>query len=209
MKQASGIWLPDGDTHFPPMLENAAKFWKRPTYQVDKLLACLPYIKRFGHVVDIGAHCGLWSMVMVRCFQKLTAFEPIPAHVACWQKNVVGGNAAVHQMAVGNGVTDTVRMKRVVDNSGLTHVNGSGDIEVKIVALDTMGLSAIDFIKCDCEGHEYFALQGTMNTLQRDKPCVLVEQVELHAEQSAVSLLRSIGAKHRFTYGRDHCLSWD
>lgn len=212
MMQASGVWLPDGDTHFPAMLAPAAKLWKRPTYQVDKFLACLPHIRRFSHAVDIGAHCGLWSMVMVRSFAKLTAFEPMPRHAECWRANIKDENATLHEVALGDGSVDVLRMKMVTDNSGLSHVDPVGSIKVRASSLDRVIVDAVDFIKCDCEGYEYFAIKGAESVIRRGRPCVMIEQAMCErygmGEGSAIDLLQSWGAQLRWTQGRDHCLSW-
>src|SRR6188768_1959043 len=153
MQQVHGIWLPDGDTHFPGMLANAAKFWRRPTYQIDKFLACLPYIKNFGHAVDVGAHCGLWSMVMVRCFRQVTAFEPMPHHAECWRKNVTEENAELHEIALGSK-NEAVRMIVEKENSGLSKIAANGTLGVTAKSLDRLEPPHIDFIKIDCGGHE-------------------------------------------------------
>lgn len=214
MREVEGIWLPDGDTHFPEMLAKSARLWKRPTYQVDKFLSCLSYIKKFHHAVDVGAHCGLWSMVMVHCFRKLTAFEPIPEHAACWRKNVKGWNAVLHETAVGDRADGKLRMKRVQENSGLSHVDSKGEVAVPTVALDAITyLDPVDFLKVDCEGYEYFALKGAEKTILRDKPCILVEEgppdrYDFRGEMKATDLLMSWGAELRFSMGPDHCLSW-
>lgn len=211
MKQSSGIWLPDGDTHFPELLAVASKLWKRPTYQVDRFLACLPYIKRFRHAVDAGAHCGLWSIVMARSFAKLTAFEPMARHAECWRRNVTDANATLHEMALSDGSTDRLLMTMVKDNSGLSHVSASGTEEVRSGSLDSVELDALDFIKLDCEGYEYLALLGGETTILTDRPCILVEQAENMVDRygsSAIDLLTSWGAELRWSQGRDHCLSW-
>ncbi len=214
MKQVAGFWLPDSETHLVPFLEKSAQFYKGPTYQVDKFLACLPHVRRFGHAIDVGAHCGLWSRVMVKCFKHLTAFEPLPRHVECWRKNITDRNAVLYELALGN-VTNLVGMTEVKDSTGDSHIAPQGSTRVKMEMLDACRLPDVDYIKLDCEGFEALALKGGEQTIRRDRPCIMVEQkpgkaknYEL-ADTEAVDLLKSWGAVMRFCQSGDYCLSWD
>lgn len=214
MKQVAGFWLPDSEKHLIPMLEIAPKFFKKPTYQVDKFLGCLQYIQGFGHAVDIGAHCGLWSNVLVHVFAKLSAFEPLPRHIGCWRKNIPDANATLHEYALGE-VATTLSMIEEQDSTGDSRVDPKGSRSVVLNRLDSVGLPPIDFMKLDCEGYEKFALKGGEQTIRRDRPCIIVEQKPRKAKQyglgdtEAVELLKSWGAKLRFTLSGDYCLSWD
>jgi len=82
-------------------------------------------------------------------------------------------------------------------------------------AVDNLGIQDIDFLKVDCEGFEYYILQGGKDSLLRWKPCIVVEQKgtmsELYgaAPQSAVRFLESLGAKVRNVISGDYILSWD
>jgi ribulose 1,5-bisphosphate carboxylase large subunit-like protein len=49
--------------------------------------------------------------------------------------------------------------------------------------LDSYGLSAVDFIKLDCEGYELFALRGAEETIKRWMPVITVEQKPGHGQQ--------------------------
>jgi FkbM family methyltransferase len=212
LKQVAGFWLPASERHLVPVLEASPRFFKGPTYQVDKLLACLPYIRRFGVAVDVGAHCGLWSRVLVKMFRQVHAVEPVALHVDCLRRNVPG--VEVHQIALGIGV-GRVRLATGVESSGDTRVDEGGPIETAQTTLDELGLPKVDFVKIDCEGYEYFVALGGQVTLQRDRPCVIVEQKAGMGEryklarQSAVDLLKSWGAIERFEMSGDYCLSWD
>lgn len=214
MKQVAGFWLPDSELHLIPFLEKSAQFYKGPTYQVDKFLACLPQIKRFGHAIDVGAHCGLWSRVMAKCFKKLDAFEPLPRHIECWRKNVLDVNATLHECALGN-IGGDVAMLEEKDSTGDSRIDSKATARVRIKTLDSLALSEVDYIKLDCEGFEYFAIKGGEETIRRDRPCLIVEQKPGKAKAygiadgAAVGLLKSWGAALRFKQSGDYCLSWD
>ena len=90
-KQVRGIWLPETEEHLIPHIERGPEFAGAGTYQLHKFQAAFPYIKNFRHAVDIGAHVGLWSRILARCFTRLTAFEPIENHRACLSKKRSSG----------------------------------------------------------------------------------------------------------------------
>jgi hypothetical protein len=77
MKQVEGIWLPDEDTHFQTMFPQFPKVGGRATYQYDKLQSCLDLCQSRRVAVDVGAHVGLWSMILCDHFATVVAFEPV------------------------------------------------------------------------------------------------------------------------------------
>ena len=180
-KQVRGIWLPEAEDHLIPFIENGPEFAGAGTYQLPKFQAAFPYIKNFRHAVDIGAHVGLWSRVLARCFARLTAFEPIEKHRLCFQENVrpgAGCEIELHPCALA-GEEEILRFAIAPDNTGGTHVkkedNEAGP-QVVARTLDSFALSQMDFLKLDCEGYEYFILKGGEQTIRRERPCIVVEQ---------------------------------
>src|SRR3990167_8000262 len=106
-----GIWLPDGERHFPVwMTQNGEMVDGRGTYQIKKLREAMGYVTHWRTAVDIGAHCGLWSMHLAKKFQSLHAFEPVPLFRQCFEKNVIARNVQLYACALGS-VTGKVRMK--------------------------------------------------------------------------------------------------
>jgi FkbM family methyltransferase len=187
------------------------------TYQYHKYQAALKWVKQFRGAIDVGAHCGLWSMHLVRDFGYVFAFEPVELHRECFALNVpTGDGVAPHVLqAVALGQTSgSVSIHTADTSSGDSWVNGDGDIPLRM--LDSYDLDyPIDFIKLDCEGYELFALRGGEVLLKVNRPCVLVEQKPGRAEKfglprtGAVDYLQSLGAKLRFEMSGDFCLSWD
>jgi hypothetical protein len=74
----AGIHLPDSDTHFGPILEASERVDGKGTYQLAKLRRAVALVQHKGHAVDVGAQVGLWTRVLAREFQFVTAFEPVP-----------------------------------------------------------------------------------------------------------------------------------
>lgn len=218
-KQIRGIWLPEAEEHLIPYIENGPEFAGAGTYQLQKLQAAFPYIKNFRHAVDVGAHVGLWSRILARCFARLTAFEPIEAHRACFELNVPAGQGCEIELVpfALSRAEEVVRFDIVPDSSGATQVTlgeaGDGP-QVLARTLDSFALSPVDFLKMDCEGYEYFILEGGEEMVRRERPCVLVEQkpgkgtTYGRGDTDAVTLLQSWGAELKFEIAGDFCLAW-
>jgi FkbM family methyltransferase len=218
-KQVRGIWLPEAEEHLISHIEPGPDFAGAGTYQLHKFQAAFPYIKNFRHAVDIGAHVGLWSRVLARCFARLTAFEPIEEHRACFNRNVHQGQGCEIELlpfALTNS-EEVLRFAISPESTGGTHVkqeeNGAGP-EVVARTLDSFALAPIDFLKIDCEGYEYFILQGAEQTVRRDQPCIVVEQKPGKGsmygldDMEAVKLLQSWGAELKFEIAGDFCFAW-
>ena len=215
MKNYRGLWLPDSETHLIEWMDrNGHVIDGKPTYQYHKLEAALKWVKAWRVAVDVGAHCGLWSMHLVKRFQRLYAFEPVAAHRECFERNV-GAPHTLFPWALGER-EGRVAIRTAPTSSGDSWVSGEGEIPMlRLDDVDPIGSETIDFIKLDCEGYELFALRGAESTLKRCRPCVIVEQKPGHAqkfglpETGAVDYLRGLGAILRAELAGDFILSWD
>lgn len=213
MKQHQGVWLPDGETHLTDWMTKAGEIVDgRGTYQIKKLRAALAHVKQFRTALDVGAHCGLWSMQLVKRFEIVHAFEPVAEHRLCFAANLDGNFAELHPCALGEK-DGMISIHTADTSSGDSWVDGAGDIPMK--RLDDFELQDVDFIKIDTEGHELFVLRGGEETIRRCKPCLIVEQKPGHGKHfgigdtDAIPLLQSWGAKVREVLSGDYILSWD
>jgi len=223
MKQIGGVWLPDGEMHLVDWMQkmNRAVDGKL-TYQYHKLDAALGYVKAWRGAVDVGAHCGLWSMHLVKRFRTVHAFEPVAAHRECWQRNVEPPiydaleqrGAYLHSCALGEK-DGSVSIHTSPDSSGDSWVEGAGAIPMRRLD-DALPVGfVVDFIKLDCEGYELLALRGGEEMLKRCRPAVIVEQKPGRAqkfglpETGAVDYLQGLGAKLRREMSGDYLMSWD
>lgn len=214
MKFVRGFALPDFEQHLIPFLEQGPEFAGGPTYQLHKYLACMPLIKNFRRAVDVGAHCGLWSRVMARCFTMVSAFEPVLEHRICFDENLRGAaNITLHACALGER-EGLVTLHTGQASSGDTYVQKDGEHGANLRTLDSFDLLPIDFLKIDCEGYEKFVLMGGEKTIRRDKPCIIVEQKPGKAKQfglgdiEAVQLLQAWGAELVTVVSGDYIMRW-
>lgn len=204
MFQHQGIWLPDGEKHFPGwMTKNGEIVDGKGTYQIKKLRAALGHCKQFRVAVDVGAHVGLWSMQLEKRFARVAAFEPVAAFRECFGANLKcrgcddrgyidldpvqrgirckicdgATRVVLYDCALGaepGRVSMTIPALEGGIDTGGTHVGGAGDIEMR--TLDAFDLADVDFIKIDVEGYEHQVLAGARDTIARWRPTIIVEQ---------------------------------
>lgn len=212
MIECGGVWLPDGETHLTQWMRAKNQVVDgKLTYQFSKQRAALSYCARRRNAVDVGAHCGLWSMHLAHAFQMLYAFEPVAAHRECFALNVPYGNVVLHDCALGER-EGLVSIRTEESSSGDSWVDGAGNIPMH--RLDDFDLQEVDFIKLDCEGYELFALRGGEETIKRCRPTICVEQKPGKAqkfglgETDAVAYLEGLGAQLRQVISGDYILSF-
>ena len=136
--------------------------------------------------MDVGCRQGEFSTHLEDDFQKIFCFDfrdktrEFARHVkdmSKFQYTVVGigdSERTTH--------TSSTRVGRIKER---------GTVEVQIRTLDSFKIVDVGFIKYDVEGFETKALIGSMDTIKRYWPVVIVEQNR--GNHDAVNLLKSIG----------------
>lgn len=214
VKQIKGWYFPDSDTHFEQWLERG-----KGEYQQKQRSDILNHIKKTGRTntcIDVGAHVGLWTRELSQVFKYVYAFEPMPHHRECFEKNVKKYNVKLLPFALGD-FTGKVEFKIDKENTGNCHIvenydKSKGEFEQK--ELDSFKFDGLDYIKIDAEGHEKEVLEGAVETLEKHKPFVSVEikekilekvgksrnQLEQQLKDSDYELILASGCEH--LYGR-------
>lgn len=184
------------------------------------------YTRRGAHVMDVGANIGYHTMMLateVGPEGRVDSFEPLPHLFDSLQRSIVRNGfeeyTHAHNIAASDRVgTAFIRFAEETDNWGGAQLKPTGHageghraLEIQTIALDTMDIGRLDFIKIDIEGAEPLAVAGARELLLRTRPIVLSE---LHAEAlSAISssspneyagLMRELGYRcHKLTHGGD------
>lgn len=167
-----GIALPDSEQHFVGTLTRLADEGKSAEYPVLQKALTFLLEKHRRIAVDVGAHVGLWSRWLVKRFDFVHAFEPVPEYADIFEMNVPG-NRWLHRFALGEA-EGTVGIRQYPDNTGQAHISGEGTLPMR--TLDSFELKAVDFLKVDVEGYELQVLKGARETLLRCKPLLVIEQ---------------------------------
>jgi len=135
-------------------------------------------------VFDVGANIGKWSesvrnSIGVNC--KIYQFEPtkkcieeleaMPFENTKLLKSAVGsepGTMKIYTTDQASSISSLYVRRDSYFQSGTTT-----EEEISIVTLDDVikdeGLEIVDFMKMDIEGHEYAALEGAKNSLEKGK----------------------------------------
>ncbi|RWO83165.1 MAG: FkbM family methyltransferase [Mesorhizobium sp.] len=220
MKQIRGMWFPDSDEHLAGQLAINPLVDGRGTYQYRKYARAMAHVTRCGHAVDIGAQVGLWSRVMALDFARVTAFEPLPAHLECFERNLAeplaAGRIDLHRIAL-DCVDGELGIAMPAESTGNSHVAQGGEQGqvVRALTLDSFGLAGIDFLKIDVEGFEKPILEGGEQTIRCEKPVIIIEQkpngnAERYGRDrfAALDLLKAWGGKVMWEIGGDFLVEW-
>jgi FkbM family methyltransferase len=175
------------------------------------------------HVVDAGAHIGLFAMHMASVVGpsgSVHCFEPFEPNAECLELSIRENRnempVVLERAAVGatSGVAQLVFAPATL-NSGGAFLAGPGapipagheTRPVRVVALDDYPLPRpVSFIKIDVEGAEPLALRGAVRLLREDRPAILSEVHPSQLEQvSGVSPAAFIRQMHDLGY-RCHLL---
>lgn len=166
MKQQRGVFVPDNETLFGD--------GPNP-YQADKYRAAKVLCRRFDHAVDVGAHVGAWSLQMRADFARVTAFEPNSEMWPYFHANVRDKCVELWKMALG-ARQQYVKLITKPGTSLKTHVARRARGVVPMLPLDHFSLRPVDLLKIDCEGYEFFVVEGGKQTITHERPVIVIEQ---------------------------------
>lgn len=144
-----------------------------------------------GHVIDLGAHIGMFSMAVAARAKQVVALEPVPSNFDCARKNLettrLGDRVRLLQMALGPRTGERIELQSAGAHSSSSR--GTTDrVEVECISLeDLFEKEAIDrcaLLKCDIEGAEYAAFEAApLSLLQR----IDALRMEIHVEPPATT----------------------
>ena len=171
MKQVKGWWLPDTDTHFEHYIKDGG-------YQTVHRNTILNHIVMNKHTlkncVDVGSHVGFWSKDFTELFNHTYAFDPIPQVRECYVKNITNPNYTLYPYGLGKE-EKTIKVSYYPEETGNTHANEQGNLEINVRTLDSFDLNFIDYIKIDAEGYEIEVVEGAKNLIEKCKPFIHIE----------------------------------
>lgn len=220
MKEWRGVWFPANEEHLIQWMKGVDKVVHgKPTYQYHKYEAARELCKQRRRVIDVGGNIGLWAMFMVHDFQYVESFEPVKEYGDIFVRNAP--TAKLHRVALGNTHDQVCMVKATANSCGDTRPWVNGDpassivqLTVDMFPLDDYSFDEVDLIKIDCEGYELFVLEGAIETIQRNRPVIIVEQKKGHGttfglkDTQAVDYLKGLGMKLHSTISGDFIMVW-
>ena len=128
-------------------------------------------LRNTGVMIDVGAHFGESFTPFAAQNWKIHAFEPNPNNWAQLQevKSFLGNNVEIVPFAVSDKNDQDVDFFISKLSSGITSMHSFHETHVPGFSADTVnlksycengGISNIDFLKIDTEGHDLFVLEG-------------------------------------------------
>ena len=134
-----------------------------------------------GMTLDLGAHIGLYTVIMSRLSKLVIAVEPSPNTRKALTKTLLlneSSNVSIVSSAISdtNGTSTIFMTNDNISNANSLFVAGK-PYEVGTVSIDSFGID-FNFIKIDIEGAELLALQGADRVLKK----VQAMTIEIHPE---------------------------
>jgi FkbM family methyltransferase len=173
-------------------IADEATWGEHELYVLDRIVA------PGGTAIDVGANRGVFAYAFSRIADRVEAFEPNP-DCAAFAQRMLAARARVHALALGdtNGRADLV--VPVSEQGEALHLGGSlgqaggGHEEtvrfpVEVRTLDSYRFEDVRVVKVDVEGSELAVVEGGRQTIQRDRPALIVELLTgAHANPVAVT----------------------
>jgi FkbM family methyltransferase len=169
-------------------------------------------------VIDVGANIGYFTIYASRKVGKnglVIALEPMDEAYDCLIKNLRLNridNVKPFKLALWSSET-TLKLygtkgaftsaiskvdvfKKLIQQKKLELIK---EYEIKTIKLDDLikniNLSKVDWIKIDVDGSEYEVILGSMNTLKRFKPKLIIEIHNQEIGNKILKILKNLGYK--------------
>ncbi len=172
------------------------------------------FFERAATFVDVGANCGLYSLIgaLWNPNLRVVAFEPVPLIFERLVKNVLlnrlEGRVRCENIAlssetgrttfflpVGEGGLDVETTGTLAKESWQVR-QGSPRIEVEVVRFDEYASRhpiRVDLVKIDVEDFEADVLEGMRGILTRDRPFIVCEVLpRLHGNQQTRKIVEAL-----------------
>ena len=153
--------------------------YNRQTVQVMRRV-----LKSDSTCIDIGAHVGsvLREILTIAPQGKHYAFEPLPDLAEGLRHKFPNVTLFENALSDSPGQATFQHVTNAPAYSGLRKRVYEGAVQLQEITVDVVRLddaipqtAVIQLIKLDIEGGEYHALRGAVETIQRDRPVIVLE----------------------------------
>ena len=139
-------------------------------------------IPRKRVMIDIGANIGIFARPSAEQFERVICFEPVPKIFAVLQRNLENyTNVELYNMGISSTPQLAKFSMKTLKCGQSQQVQEFSDkpeyenFECELVTLDQYQFDCVDWIKIDVEGFEDAVLEGSRDTIQRNRPWLLLE----------------------------------
>ena len=162
---------------------------EKDPHKIAHLYAAMEYVEDNALAVDVGAHHGIYSLLMAGRFCEVVSFEPCTEARKILKKNTACvDNVAINGSAVsdvtGSGTCLWRKAKVTGDNTQGCYIGRTGEVlvedDVRTVRLSDVfyGEQTVTFLKIDVEGTELQVLRGAKRQIVQDRPVIMIEMVD-------------------------------
>ena len=157
--------------------------------------------------IDVGMFRGVYSFLLSKYSKSVIGYEANPIMYKYLEKNLkkIVKKIEIYNVALSNRTGNVYikipfRNKSILKSNfedyyegGLATIHPDNELEQKSFEKFTTKCNILDnfkfnekigFIKIDVEGHEQFILEGAVNTINKDKPNLLIEIEKKHRSDS-------------------------
>ena len=180
-------------------------------------------------VIQAGGNVGYYALEYSKMFKTVYTFEPDYINFMCLVLNVPQENVIKMQACLGDKITP-VDIERNVNspftlrdedgtiekieglNTGGYFVNGPG--KIPSLTIDNLNLEDVDLIHLDTEGYEGPILHGSVNTIMKYKPLIVVEIGHNNGKRfnwpkgQVRKFLGDLGYQEKTNYSADYVFEW-
>ncbi|HEV8082400.1 MAG TPA: FkbM family methyltransferase [Chitinophagaceae bacterium] len=199
-------------------LDNGAKFILEPnstnstgniyvkTYEAEYIYFLRKHILKGGLIIDIGAHMGLYTLLLNDLFVGGYCFEPAPDTFRALKTNLFINDLVEKFLPINSAVSETSTVQALKMEgtfSGVNYLvrnmeNAENVAIVSVVSIDNFlteksEKEKIHFIKIDTEGNELKVLEGGLQTLKNNSHLILL--FENSSPTNLIAILSSINFK--------------
>lgn len=137
----------------------------------------ISYAKQRRTAIQAGGNCGMYASWYAKKFDNVHTFEPDPISYKCLRANSRRfSNIQYYPYGLGNSVSNASLRVDDIKNIGVHKIVNSGGISVKLVTIDSLNLSDVDYIHLDVEGYEDKVIEGAVKTIARCRPVIVSEK---------------------------------
>jgi FkbM family methyltransferase len=140
------------------------------------------HIPRKRTMIDVGANIGIFARPSAERFEHVICFEPVLKNFEVLQKNLENySNVELYNLGLSDRdqtATFELQTLKCGHTKQVAEFVPSPEFEKhtgELTTLDRFNFQNVDWIKIDVEGFENAVLGGSRNTIQRNRPWLLIE----------------------------------